>query len=47
MENLAALASADSVVHYIPIATTLLSAIFSSIVLRRYFARRSGLHLLW
>jgi hypothetical protein len=34
-------------VHYVPIATTILSAIFATILLRRYFTRRTGLHLLW
>ena len=34
-------------VHYIPIATTVLAAIFSAILLRRYAARASGPHLLW
>ena len=34
-------------VHYVPILTTILAAIFATILLRRYFARRTGLHLLW
>jgi hypothetical protein len=34
-------------VHYIPIVTTVLSAIFSAILLRRYATKRTGLHLLW
>ncbi|MEO1039409.1 MAG: hypothetical protein AAFX09_07670 [Pseudomonadota bacterium] len=34
-------------VHYLPIATTVLAAIFATILLRRYFTKRSGLHLLW
>ncbi len=34
-------------VHYLPIATTIFSAIFCGLLLRRYFARRSGAHLLW
>jgi hypothetical protein len=34
-------------VHYLPIATTLISAVFSAILLRRYVVRRSGPHLLW
>jgi hypothetical protein len=34
-------------VHYLPIATTVLSAAFSAILLRRYMARRTGPHLLW
>ncbi|MDX2223466.1 MAG: hypothetical protein SFV21_11995 [Rhodospirillaceae bacterium] len=34
-------------VHYIPIVTTVLSAIFSAILLRRYASKGTGLHLLW
>ena len=34
-------------VHYIPIATTVLSGIFFFILLRRFAERRSGTHLLW
>ena len=34
-------------VHYIPIATTLLSAIFAAILFRRYALKRTGPHLLW
>lgn len=34
-------------VHYIPIATTVLSAIFLAVLLNRYRVRRSGAHLLW
>lgn len=34
-------------VHYIPILTTLLSAIFLFVLLKRYSVRRSGTHLLW
>ncbi len=34
-------------VHYIPILTTILSAIFATAILRRYLARRHALHLLW
>ncbi len=40
-------AAAPQLVHYIPVATTTLSAIFFVILLRRYFARRNGAHLLW
>jgi len=40
-------AAAPHLVHYIPIATTTLSAIFFVILLRRYLVRRSGAHLLW
>ncbi|MBI1826699.1 MAG: hypothetical protein HY287_01355 [Planctomycetes bacterium] len=42
------IATADpSLVHYVPIATTALSAIFCGILLQRYMVRRSGAHLLW
>ncbi len=34
-------------VHYIPIATTFLSAVFCGVLLRRYQKSRSGAHLLW
>ncbi len=34
-------------VHYLPIGTTFLSAIFCTILLRRYFSKRTALHLLW
>jgi len=34
-------------VHYIPIATTALSAIFCTILLRRYLKKGRGTHLLW
>lgn len=34
-------------VHYLPIATTILSAIFAPILLRRYFKKTTSLHLLW
>jgi hypothetical protein len=34
-------------VHYLPIGTTVLAAIFATILLRRYYTRRTGLHLLW
>ncbi|NIO14973.1 MAG: hypothetical protein GTN86_05990, partial [Xanthomonadales bacterium] len=34
-------------VHYLPIATTILSAIFFTVLLRAYATRRSGPHLLW
>ena len=34
-------------VHYLPIATTVLSAIFAPILLRRYASRPGRLHLLW
>ena len=34
-------------VHYLPIGTTVLAAVFCTILLRRYFAKRTSLHLLW
>ena len=34
-------------VHYLPIATTAGSLVFFVVLLRRYFATRSGPHLLW
>lgn len=34
-------------IHYVPIATTVLSAIFCAVLLHRYFVRKSGPHLLW
>jgi len=34
-------------VHYVPIATTVLSALFCGILLRRYQVKRGGTHLLW
>lgn len=36
-----------SAVHYIPIATTLVAAVFTVVLLRRWRRRRSGPHLLW
>jgi hypothetical protein len=36
-----------SPVYYLPIATTLLAAIFCIALLRRYSMRRQGAHLLW
>jgi hypothetical protein len=34
-------------VHYLPIGTTLLSAVFFAVLIRRYAMKRSGPHLLW
>jgi hypothetical protein len=34
-------------VHYVPVATTVLAGIFCATLLRRYFARGRGPHLLW
>lgn len=38
---------APSLVHYLPIATTFISAIFAAVILRRWLTKRSGPHLLW
>lgn len=35
------------IVYWIPLVTTIVAAVFATIVLRRYFERRSGPHLLW
>ena len=35
------------IVYWIPLVTTIVAAVFAAIVLRRYFERRSGPHLLW
>lgn len=42
-----AAALAPGFVHYLPVATTILSAIFFTVLMRRYFKRGSGTHLLW
>lgn len=34
-------------VHYLPLATTVISAVFCVVIFRRYKQRKSGLHLLW
>jgi len=34
-------------VHYIPVATTIMAAIFGTAVLRRFLARPGGTHLAW
>jgi len=34
-------------VHYLPIGTTLLAAVFGTILLRRFLLKKSALHLLW
>ena len=34
-------------VHYLPVVTTVLSAIFFVVLLRRYLTKRTGPHLLW
>jgi hypothetical protein len=35
------------IVYWIPLVTTIVAAVFATIVLRRYLERRSGPHLLW
>lgn len=39
--------SQPQLVHYIPILTTVLSAIFCGVLIRRYLGRGQGAHLLW
>lgn len=39
--------SSVGMVHYLPIATTAIAAVFCGQLLRRYYRRRSGIHLLW
>ncbi|MCB1187457.1 hypothetical protein KDL29_09855 [bacterium] len=34
-------------IHYLPLATTIISAIFAAVILMRYKDRHSGVHLLW
>ena len=34
-------------IHYLPIGTTVISAIFALVILRRYNLKQSGPHLLW
>ena len=34
-------------VHYLPIATTVISFVFAVVVYRRYLYRGGGNHLLW
>jgi hypothetical protein len=36
-----------ALIHYLPIVTTALSAVFLVVLLRRWWVRRSGPHLLW
>ena len=36
-----------TLIHYLPIVTTILSVIFLGVLLRRYAQRGSGAHLLW
>jgi hypothetical protein len=42
-----AVSGQPQLVHYLPLATTALSAVFLIVLLRRYLVRRSGPHLLW
>jgi hypothetical protein len=41
------LAQTPDLVHYLPILTTVVSAAFLVVILRRWMVRRSGPHLLW
>jgi len=41
------LTTRPELVHYVPIATTILSAIFCGVLLRRYCQKGTGAHLLW
>lgn len=41
------LAQQPGLVHYLPIGSTILSAIFCAVLLRRYFRGSRGTHLLW
>ncbi|MCH7472224.1 hypothetical protein IIA79_04660 [bacterium] len=34
-------------IHYLPLATTLISAVFLAVLIRRYFFKGYGAHLLW
>ena len=40
-------ATQPGAVHYVPIVTTVLSALFLVVLLRRYLAKGKGAHLLW
>ena len=40
-------AATPTAIHYLPIGTTVLSAIFCALLVRRYLTRRSGSHLIW
>ena len=39
--------TSPSLVHYLPIATTIIAAFFTASLVRRYRARGGGAHLLW
>ncbi len=41
------LAAQPTLIHYLPIATTLVAAVFLSALVQRYRAKREGVHLLW
>ena len=41
------LATPTTLIHYLPIATTLVAIVFCSTLLRRFRAKGEGLHLLW
>ena len=40
-------ASTPQLVHYVPVATTILSVVFCLLLLRRYRFKGKGAHLLW
>ncbi len=41
------IAQEPQAIHYLPIATTFISAAFCIVLLRRFFVRSQGMHLLW
>jgi hypothetical protein len=41
------LAAQPTLIHYLPIATTLVAAVFFSALVQRYRAKGEGVHLLW
>ena len=41
------LAAQPTLIHYLPIATTLVAVVFCSALVRRYHAKGEGVHLLW
>jgi hypothetical protein len=41
------LAVQPNLIHYLPLATTLVAVVFFSVLVRRYRVKRAGAHLLW
>lgn len=41
------IAQEPQAIHYLPIATTVIAAAFCIVLLRRFFVRSQGMHLLW